>query len=143
MIVADSNTIAYLLIPGEYSEQAKAVFKKDSNWVAPFLWRSEFCNILALCLRKKLLTLAQAQQLLLKANFLMQGCEYETDLSKVLNLASVSGCSAYDCEFVALAQQLGVLLVTTDRKLLQAFPSETISMDKFIKVSDIDATDKK
>ncbi|RKZ54829.1 MAG: VapC toxin family PIN domain ribonuclease [Candidatus Parabeggiatoa sp. nov. 3] len=139
MIVADSNTILYFLIPGQYTEQAKAVFKKDCQWVAPPLWRSEFCNVLALYLRQGLLTLEQAKQLIQKAIFLMQGAEHEVDLSEVLTLSSISGCSAYDCEFVALAKKLNVLMVTTDRKLLKAFPSETISMDKFIKEPNVDS----
>ena len=38
-IVADSNTILYFFIPGKYTVQAKAVFKKDCQWIAPPLWR--------------------------------------------------------------------------------------------------------
>ena len=138
MIVADSNTILYFFIPGKYTVQAKAVFKKDCQWVAPLLWRSEFCNVLALYLRKGLFTLEQAKHLTKKATFLMQGAEYEVDLSEVLTLTSISGCSAYDCEFIALAKKLDVLMVTTDCKLLKAFPLETISMDKFLKKPDVD-----
>lgn len=103
------------------------------------LWRSEFCNVLALYLRKGLFTLEQAKQLIQKATFLMQGAEHEVDLSEVLTLTSISGCSAYDCEFIALAKKLDVLMVTTDRKLLKAFPSETISMEKFLKKPDVDS----
>ncbi len=139
MIVADSNTILYFFIPGKYTEQAKAVFKKDCQWIAPPLWRSEFCNVLALYVRQGLLTLVQAQQLIQKATSLMQGAEYEVDLSEVLTLSSISGCSAYDCEFIVLAKKLDVLMVTTDRKLLQAFPSETISMKRFLKELDVDS----
>jgi len=40
----------------------------------------------------------------------------------VLRLAASSGCSAYDCKFVAAAQQLGVRLITADQALLTAFP---------------------
>jgi len=40
----------------------------------------------------------------------------------VLRLAASSGCSAYDCAFVAAAQQLGVPLITADQALLNAFP---------------------
>jgi predicted nucleic acid-binding protein len=40
----------------------------------------------------------------------------------VLHLVSNSTCSAYDCEFVAAARQLGVPLVTDDRAILRAFP---------------------
>lgn len=54
MIVADTNIISYLLLPTTYSESVDAVFKLDSKWVAPLLWKSEFRNVLALYLRKKL-----------------------------------------------------------------------------------------
>jgi predicted nucleic acid-binding protein len=39
----------------------------------------------------------------------------------VLSLATSSGCSTYDCEFVALATSLGVPVVTNDRQVLRAF----------------------
>jgi hypothetical protein len=35
----------------------------------------------------------------------MQGAEYKVDLSEVLTLTSISGCSAYDCELIALAKK--------------------------------------
>jgi len=38
-------------------------------------------------------------------------------------LAASSGCSAYDCEFVAAAQQLDAPLVTADRALRKGFPA--------------------
>ena len=46
----------------------------------------------------------------------------------MLALAQSSSCSAYDCEFVGLAQQLGVRLVTADRKLRRAFPDLTTAL---------------
>ena len=44
------------------------------------------------------------------------------DSRLVLELVRDSDCSAYDCEFVALAMTLGVKLVTMDAKILRAFP---------------------
>lgn len=53
----------------------------------------------------------------------LAGQEYSVVSRQVPSLASRSGCSTYDCEFVALAQDLNVLLVTTDRLVLKAFPA--------------------
>ena len=39
-----------------------------------------------------------------------------------------SDCSAYDGEFVALALKLNTRLVTTDKKLLRAFPKCTVAL---------------
>ncbi len=57
MIVADTNLIAYLLIPGQKTALAQAVFQQDPAWIAPFLWRSEFRNIPALYMRQSQLAL--------------------------------------------------------------------------------------
>ncbi len=43
-------------------------------------------------------------------------------------VADRSDCSAYDCEYVALAKRLGVKLVTMDRKVLRAFPEVAVSL---------------
>ncbi len=47
---------------------------------------------------------------------------------QVLSLVNRSDCSAYDCEFVALARGLGVPLVTMDRKLAASFPETVIRL---------------
>jgi len=53
---------------------------------------------------------------------------------QVLSLVHSSGCSAYDCEFVNLAKDLGVLLVTQDQKVLHNFPETAISMGRFLEM---------
>ncbi len=57
--------------------------------------------------------------------------EYEVSSYDVLSLASESGCSAYDCEFIAVANELKVSLLTADKQLLQNFPEVTISLSDF------------
>jgi predicted nucleic acid-binding protein len=131
VIVVDANVIAYLLIQGDRTAHAESVLKRDADWAAPSLWRSEFRNVLALYLRKSLLTLADAQLLCQEAESLMQGREYDVASAQVLNLVANSALSAYDCEYVALAQDMGVRLVTSDRKLSRAFPATVVLMDAF------------
>jgi predicted nucleic acid-binding protein len=134
VIVVDTNVIAYLLLGGEKTHQARAVFQKDSAWVAPILWRSEFRNVLAYYLRQGKLVLADALQLMIEGELLFQGEEYQVDSGEVLSLVSSSRCSAYDCEFVALARHLNIPLVTSDGQLLAEFPETAVSLDAFISI---------
>lgn len=128
MIVVDSNVVAYLYLPGDHTEKAEALLEQDSDWAAPLLWRSEFRNILAGYTRRKTLTFEAARDLQLEAESLLAGAEHEVDSRLVLELVRDSDCSAYDCEFVALAITLGVKLVTMDAKLLKAFPKYTVAL---------------
>jgi len=122
MIVVDSNVIAYLYLPGEYAEAAGRLLEWDADWHAPVLWRSEVRNILTNYLRRGLLTFEQALAVQQEAELFLMGAEHEPDSAQVLNLVRMSDCTAYDCEFVALANALGVRLVTMDKKLLRNFP---------------------
>ncbi len=128
MIVVDSNVLAYLYLPGEHTSAAEALLEKEPDWAAPVLWRSEFRNILAGYLRRGSLTLQQAHSLQCEAEDLLRGAEYEVDSLCVLELAQGSGCSAYDCEFVALAMKLGTKLLTMDGKVLRAFPGIAVAL---------------
>jgi predicted nucleic acid-binding protein len=128
MIVVDSNVLAYLYLPGEHTAAAEALLEQDPDWAAPVLWRSEFRNILAGYLRRKALTFEQANSLQREAESLLEGAEFEIDSSAVLELVRDSECSAYDCEFVALAIQLDTRLVTMDKKLLRAFPKRAVAL---------------
>jgi len=128
MIVADTNIILYLTLPGDFTAEAEALYERDQEWVAPLLWRSEFRNALALYLRKQLLTLEEASKIQSEAEKVMSDNEYGIDSLDVLRLAAESGQTAYDCEFVSLAQRLGIRLVSTDKKVLRAFPAIAISL---------------
>lgn len=132
MIVVDTNTIAYLYLPTAYTPNVEKVLGIDSAWAAPRLWRSEMRNILALYMRKEIVDFEIACQIQRQAEALMADGEYEMDSLSVLALAERSGCSAYDCEFAALAENLGTRLVTSDKKLQKAFPDVAVSAKAFI-----------
>ena len=128
MIVVDTNVVAYLYLPGDHTEKAEALLEQDPDWAAPLLWRSEFRNILARYMRRKTLTFEAARDVQLEAENLLAGAEHEVDSRLVLELVRDSDCSAYDCEFVALAMTLGAKLVTMDTKLLKAFPKYAVAL---------------
>ena len=131
MIVVDTNIIGYLYLANERSVQTEQALVKDPQWAAPLLWRSEFRNVLALYIRKQILTLTEAQRIMEEAMGLMQDREYEVNSLQVLRLVASSTCSAYDCEFVALAQDLDVRLVTVDAQILDQFPGTALSLEDF------------
>lgn len=132
MIVVDTNVIASLWVPNDMDEMAYKILKKDADWVAPLLWRSEFRNVLAIYLRADILEFSIALQAIEEAEQLMGSKEFEVNSTQVLSLVSDSSCSSYDCEFVALADDLDVKLVTFYKKILKEFPGIGISPEEFI-----------
>ncbi|MBW1896906.1 MAG: type II toxin-antitoxin system VapC family toxin [Deltaproteobacteria bacterium] len=133
MIVVDTNQLAYLLIGGDATDAARRVFLQDPVWSAPLLWRSEFRSVLAQYLRRDELKVSQAIRLQEMAEKLLAGREHLLESKKILLIASKSKCSAYDCEFVALAKELRVPLVTSDKQILREFPHTAISPEAFVR----------
>ena len=135
MIVVDTNLLVYLHVEGEHTARAERILRKDAAWAAPLLWRSEFRNMLAGLVRGRALRIEEAVVIVRQAEQAMAGREYSVVSHEVLQLAARSGCSAYDCEFVALAEDLGASLVTSDRRILKAFPSVAVAPARFIAAS--------
>lgn len=130
MIVADTNFVAYFLLGGVHFDAARVIYRRDQEWSAPVLWRSEFANVLAGSMRRGELSVTAAEDTFGFAEELLRNREYFVPPSRILQLVDASPCSAYDCEFVALAQILGVQLVTSDRAVLQAFPQVAIAPNR-------------
>ena len=74
-------------------------------------------------MRQDLLSIDDSVLIYDRANAILEGNEYDVSASAVLKLAKSSGCSAYDCEFIALAQYLEVQFISADSKLCKAFPN--------------------
>ena len=132
MIVTDTNLIVYLYVKGQRTNQAEAVLQQDPAWAAPLLWRSEFRNVLLGLVRRKEFNFNDILEIVSQAEQEMKDREYTVVSLKVLQLAEQSGCSAYDCEFVSLAMDLKVPLVTVDRQILRAFPKIAVTPENFI-----------
>jgi len=78
------------------------------------------------------LTLEACLAILERAGAQMSGREYEVPDSAVMDLAARSRASAYDCEYVALALDMGVPLVSNDRMLRRTFPDTVVGMEAFV-----------
>ena len=132
MIVANTNLIGYLLLPGPLRDVATQIFLRDRAWHAPLLWRSEFASTLLGFVRRGDFDLETALDLCNEAMLLMENMEHAVNGAQVMRLALLSGCTAYDCEFLALAEWLNVPLVTAGQQVLRAFPGRAISLLDFI-----------
>jgi len=132
LIVIDANILVPLLIPGPKTADSEALLKKDPDWAVPLLLRSEFRNVLAVQLRLKSISLEEAFSAMAEAEMILDRNEFEVKSEAVLELCARSGCSAYDCEYVALAQSLRISLITRDKALLAAFPDTAVRPEQFL-----------
>lgn len=131
MIVADTNLVAYLLIEGTGTDAARAAYSRDPEWALPPLWRSEFLNVLTTAARTGLLTHDEAWRTWRNGVEIFGRREAEPGGEAVLNAAMDAGISAYDAQFVVLARNLGVPLVTGDRALVKACPDVAVAIHDF------------
>jgi predicted nucleic acid-binding protein len=67
------------------------------------------------------MTLAQAKQIMSNALETLENRQIIPSYEKILDLIGKSYCTADDWEFVALARQLSIQLVTADKQLLKKF----------------------
>ena len=123
MIVADANVVAELVLPGDGSALAEQLQRVDPVWVAPPLVLSELRSVMSKLVRTRRQTSAQAMELFELAVQALDAVTFEPDARRVLDLVAASGCSSYDCEYVAVAEELGCPLTTFDREVLRAFPA--------------------
>lgn len=131
MIVVDTNIIAYLLIEGDRTSNCRKVLIQDPEWCVPFLWRSEFRSVLSHHMRHAGMSFKGAVSRVVEAEKLLDGREYSIASSTILSLTERYPVSAYDAEFICLADKLGAKLVTTDKSILKHFPDSATTPEDF------------
>jgi len=131
VIVVDNSVLVSFWLPGAGAELAEAAKAKDGVWAVPILWRAEFGNVLAGYLRRNRLTEAEANAAFLNAQKDIGAQEFTVPADRILRLVLRSQCSAYECEYVALAQDLDVPMVTTSEQVVREFPQTAVSLATF------------
>jgi len=132
VIVVDTNLIVQTVLPGESHEVALEVAARDSEWVAPPLWRSELRNVLVTAMRVRGLRLSGAISAFEAADRLVTDYDFGESTEACLALAARGRISGYDAEFVLAAERLGRPLVSADRRLAKAFPGRVLSPEEFV-----------
>ena len=133
MIVVDSNIVAARNLTSSLTSEAKHVEAKDPVWIVPVLWRYEFQNILATAIKAKQIKPGQALDTWEKVSRILIENECEPSASRVIDLVTQYGVTAYDGQFIAVALEMGIPCLTEDRELQEKFPGVAISIDEFLK----------
>jgi predicted nucleic acid-binding protein len=131
VIVVDTNVIAGAFLGRATPCAEEYVLARDPEWAVPLLWRSEFRSVLAGEMRRGRMNLDKAARIANRAEAWVRDREFSVPSDAILDLVARTRCTAYDCEFVALAQRLAVPLVTGDRQVLAAFPKTAVSPEAF------------
>jgi predicted nucleic acid-binding protein len=132
VIVVDTNVIAYAVLPGERTRAALALAEREPEWVAPALWRRELRNVLATLMRVRQLPLRRALDAFSAAEGLVTDSAVEPSTEECLRLAARGRVSAWDAEFVFVAEAAGLPLVSADRKLARAFPKSVVALEDLL-----------
>jgi predicted nucleic acid-binding protein len=132
MIVVDTNVVASILLSDEGTDAARKLRLSDREWAVPAILPSELRNVLWKAIRRGRIAVADVYAAESAADALLRASVRPVQGARVLALAVASGCTAYDCEFVALAEALQVPLVTWDRALLVAFPARTVTPERYV-----------
>lgn len=133
MIVVDTDLVVSLFIECADTAIAERVFDRDCDWCAPLVWRSQFRAVLAARCRSGEATIDAAYAAVRAAESIFLEREFQPNGEHVLRLAVESGCSAPSCEFVAVARDLGLPLVTSDESLARAFPGMAVAPVTFVR----------
>jgi len=131
MIVADTNLVAYFVIPGALTNAAELVRAKDRDWIAPSLLRSELLSVAARYVEAGLVDRDEALRSFRRGLGLVKIGDQQSDPVGVLNLCAQSGCTGYDAEFIWMANEMNLRLVTADAALIKSFPNVAVGFEDF------------
>jgi predicted nucleic acid-binding protein len=129
VVLVDTNVLAYLLIEGDRTTEAQALYAKDPDWQSEAFELVELTNILTTYTRTGALTREQGIKLLAEAETLLLPLT-SVSHQEAYEVAVEFGISAYDARFIALARQMKSKLVTEDAKLRKAVPAWTMSLSE-------------
>ncbi len=131
MVLVDTNVLVYLLIEGDRTRQAQALFSRDPEWKSEGFLLVELSNVLATYARTGALSADRARLVLAEGERILRGA-VNVPHARALEAALRFGVSAYDARFLVAAELLGTRLATEDAKLRAAAPRLTESLDEAI-----------
>jgi hypothetical protein len=133
MIVVDSSVISFLFLEGELTESVKELHRIDSEWITPPILNHEMLNILAVVGTADQ-AFAPMEEIWRDLRALLGSRQQVPDPLRSLHLAIELEISGYVAQYVALAQQLNIPLVTEEQRLLEQLPDLCLSIEEALKL---------
>jgi predicted nucleic acid-binding protein len=130
VLVVDANVVAYLLVEGDKTAQARELWAVDRDWVAPRLLAYELMNVFSVLVRQGALSMEHARAGLDSGLSLVRLMGRDAVTGRVLEIAAKLRLSAYEACYLAAAETMQVPLVTEDARLLRAAPGLARSLDE-------------
>lgn len=128
MILIDTNIVVSLWIGNDWTESVRQLLSQDDNWHTETYCLVEFSNVLTTYARQKLLSEKRAKVLLYEAESFLSSGFHAANHHDALSLAMHLKVSAYDARFLIVAQSLNLPLITEDKRLRNAAPLLTQSV---------------
>lgn len=132
MIVVDANILVSCVTETTHSPLARRVAAKDPKWILPALWQYEVTSAITVFIRSRVLRMEQGIAAMEECRSLVAGREAAVDQIQACRLAVDLGISAYDAQYVALAQSYGVHCVSADQPLARKTPGLVIHLADFV-----------
>lgn len=128
MILIDTNIAVSFWIETDWTESVRQLFSRDDNWHTETYCLVEFSNVLTTYARQQLLSENRAKVLLYEAESFLSAGFHTANHHDALSLALRLKVSAYDARFLIIAQSLNLPLITEDKRLRNAAPLLTQSV---------------
>ena len=128
MVLVDTNVIAPLYVRSARTEAVEELFARDAVWRTEPLALIELSNVLITYERSRYITAATARDCLNRAAAFLQPQLFRVSHQAALEAALDYRVTACDARFLALADQLGIRLITEDARLRAAAPALTQSL---------------
>lgn len=133
MIVIDTNVLFDYLTESPGQDACQMLADIEPIWGIPNFWRAEFLNGLNTYVKAGKMSQSEALQLWNSARNLPRLREYPSNELQAFSLSVKYRTSVYDAFFLALAYELGVYLVTADKRLIAAAPQLAVHYLEYLK----------
>jgi predicted nucleic acid-binding protein len=133
MIVADASLVTFLFLEGELSGVVREIYLLDHDWITPPILNHELLNIFA-ALGASEGDVQGMEELWREARGLLGSRQQIPDPLRSLRLGIELGVSGYQAQYLALADQLRVPLLTVDQRILELLPKKTCTPQEYLEV---------